>query len=261
MQARSIMFARFRRTKHRLQVSLIETRRIDGKVRHEHIAQLGSVEIPPTVMGRLAFWQRLHERLAKLANRVDGAMQGKILGDVHARIPMVTLDEQRTVQLENAEADEEVWTRLRDMNQATAADHKELSAKAEQSAANLQAAAADADAKAAAAKERAERIKRGEDVAGGLGKAQTYEDYERILGKDVVRRAARMAQVCRAFGRETVFKIIMAEKERAGRAAVRFLHRRIASEDEEPFTDTANTDQSDGEETTAETNPSTAWMG
>lgn len=132
-------------------------------------------------MGRLAFWQRLHERLAKLANRVDGALQGKVLGNVHALIPMVTLDEQRTVQLENAEADEKFRAGHRDMNQATAEDHTKLSAKAEQAAANLQAAAADADAKAAAAKERAERIKRGEDVQGGLGKALTREDFVRAM--------------------------------------------------------------------------------
>jgi len=30
---------------------------------------------------------------------------GKVLGEVHARIPMVTADEQRALQMENAEAD------------------------------------------------------------------------------------------------------------------------------------------------------------
>jgi hypothetical protein len=39
------MFVRFRQTAQRLQASLVETRRIDGKVRHEHIAGLGSVEM------------------------------------------------------------------------------------------------------------------------------------------------------------------------------------------------------------------------
>jgi hypothetical protein len=226
------MFVRFRQTERRLQVSLVETRRVDSKVRHEHVAGLGSVESPATVMARLVFWQRLHERLAKLANRVDGAMQSKVLGDVHARIPMVTLDEQRTVQLENAEADERFWAGHRDMNQATAEDHKKLSAKAEQAAANLQAAAADADAKAAAAKERAERIKRGEDVAGGLGKPLTYEDYARICREAGIDpdHCVRVYEVSKALGRETVLETIMAEKERAERAAVRALHRRIDTE-------------------------------
>jgi hypothetical protein len=95
------MFIRFRNKQQRLQVSLIETRRSDGKVRHEHIASFGSVPVPPTADDRFAFWKRLHERLARLSNRVDAATQGKLLGDIHARIPMVSVDEQRDVQLRN----------------------------------------------------------------------------------------------------------------------------------------------------------------
>ena len=87
------MFVRFRQTRHRLQLSLAETRRIDGRVRHEHIASLGSIENSPTTRARIAFWQLLHERLAKLSNRIDPATQGRILGAVHAQIPMVTPDE------------------------------------------------------------------------------------------------------------------------------------------------------------------------
>jgi hypothetical protein len=71
------MFVRFRQTKHRLQLSLAETRRIDGRVRREHIASLGSIENPPTAHARTAFWQRLHERLAKPSNRIDPATQGE----------------------------------------------------------------------------------------------------------------------------------------------------------------------------------------
>jgi hypothetical protein len=47
------MFVRYRRqSKTRLQLSLIETRRVASKVRHEHIAGLGSVEVPPSVEAR-----------------------------------------------------------------------------------------------------------------------------------------------------------------------------------------------------------------
>jgi hypothetical protein len=94
------MFVRFRETKNfretktRLRVSLVETRRVEGKVRHEHIASLGSVPMPPEVDDRLAFWHRLHDRLANLANQVDHDMQAKVLGQVHARIPMVMPGEQ-----------------------------------------------------------------------------------------------------------------------------------------------------------------------
>ena len=58
------MFVRFRQNMNRLQASPVETRRVEGKVRHEHVASFGSVERPPSIEGRLAFWQRLHERLA-----------------------------------------------------------------------------------------------------------------------------------------------------------------------------------------------------
>jgi hypothetical protein len=94
------MFVRFRVTKNiretktRLRVSLVETRRIGGKVRHLHIVSLGSVPMPPEVDDRLAFWQRLHGRLADLANRLDGEKQAKVLGEVHARIPMAVSDER-----------------------------------------------------------------------------------------------------------------------------------------------------------------------
>jgi hypothetical protein len=113
------MFARFRQTERRLQVSLVETRRIDGKVRHEHVASFGSVEVPPSVEDRITFWQRLHERLAKLSNRVDVTAQAKIFGDIHARIPMVTLDEQQAVKLENAKAEERLWSNIRDLQSRT----------------------------------------------------------------------------------------------------------------------------------------------
>jgi hypothetical protein len=90
------MFVRFRQAR-RLQVSLIETRRISGKVRHEHVASLGAVDVLPTVADRAAFWQGVYERLSKLSNRIDAAAEGKILGQVHARIPMVTIEELRAL--------------------------------------------------------------------------------------------------------------------------------------------------------------------
>jgi hypothetical protein len=73
------MFTRFRETENRLQVSLVETRRVAGKVRHEHIAGLGAVGMPPSVADRLGFWRKVEARLAKLGNRVtaeDAARQG-----------------------------------------------------------------------------------------------------------------------------------------------------------------------------------------
>jgi hypothetical protein len=177
------VFIRFRQTTSRLQCSLVETRRVGGRVRHEHVAGLGSIEVPPSVRGRLEFWRRLHERLAKLGNRVDPATQAKVLGTIHARIPMVTLDEIEAAKLENAEADERLWSSLQGMHREQAEGQKQLAATAERAATAGEAAAAEAASKAAAAKERAERIKAGEDMPGGLGKPMTQEDIIEYLRK------------------------------------------------------------------------------
>src|SRR5689334_22230368 len=96
------MFVRFRQTPYRLQLSIVETRRANGKVRHEHVASLGSVPQPQTVPDRVTFWAGLHERLARLSNRLDTAARAKLMDEVHARVPMVTTDERQAMQLEVA---------------------------------------------------------------------------------------------------------------------------------------------------------------
>jgi hypothetical protein len=47
---------------------LVESRRENGKVRHEHLASLGSIETPPSVAARIEFWRRLHGRLDQLSS-------------------------------------------------------------------------------------------------------------------------------------------------------------------------------------------------
>ena len=49
------MFVRFRQTAYGLQVSLIQTRREGGKVRHEHIAELGAIILPASTADRIDF--------------------------------------------------------------------------------------------------------------------------------------------------------------------------------------------------------------
>src|SRR5205814_2619372 len=115
--------------------SLVETRRVDGKVRHEHIAGLGSVETPPSVAHRVEFWRQVHERLSRLSNRIDAETQAKLLGAVHGRIPMVTIDEIRAAQLENAAADERLWKNLHDLHAEQAEGNDGLAASAERAAA------------------------------------------------------------------------------------------------------------------------------
>jgi hypothetical protein len=177
------MFVRFRETKTRLQLSLVETRRNGGKVCHEHIASLGSIETPPSVAARIEFWRRLHDRLGKLGNRVDPATQAKMLGDVHARVPMVTPEEQRALQLDNAKADADRWSSIHGMQVATVEDQKGLAATVADAITHGEVNAAEAQAKAKAAHERVERIERGENVEGGLGNPATREDFEAALIK------------------------------------------------------------------------------
>lgn len=99
------MFVRFRSSARRLSLSIVQNERRDGKVRQSHIASLGAVSWPPSVVDRDAFWARLHERLARLANRVDRETQNAILEQVHKKLPLPTNNERCTAQLEQAQAD------------------------------------------------------------------------------------------------------------------------------------------------------------
>ena len=77
--------------------------------------RLGSVDAEVSVRERFAFWARF-PIVARLANRVGNDEHPKIYGALHARIPMVTPDEQRAIQEENAKDDERFWDALRDLN-------------------------------------------------------------------------------------------------------------------------------------------------
>jgi hypothetical protein len=122
------------------------------------------------VRGRLAFWAKLPRRLDALGNRVGPDEHGRIYASLHARIPMVTPDEQRGIQEENASDDERFWDAMQGLNAATAEDHKRLIASAEAKLKESERAAADAAENRETARERLAKLKRGESVAGGLGK-------------------------------------------------------------------------------------------
>jgi hypothetical protein len=150
------------------------------KFKLTHYPALGSVGEPATIAGRIAFWLELRPRLDNLGNRI-GDQQIKILDAIHARIPMVTPDEMRDLQRENAEADARLWEGLQGMNAGQAEGHKDVAAKSARIAADAEKSAADAAAKAVKAKERLDRLAKGEDVSGGLGKPMTREQMEKIL--------------------------------------------------------------------------------
>jgi hypothetical protein len=63
------MFVRFCRGAMRLQVRLVEGRRDGGKVRHEHVAGLGSIAEPMTIAHHLAFWDRLRSSIASATSK------------------------------------------------------------------------------------------------------------------------------------------------------------------------------------------------
>jgi hypothetical protein len=209
------MFVRFRQTKRRLQVSLAESRRTDGRVHQEHVASLGSVPVPPSLQDRLTYWQRLHERLSRLSNRVPADIQGKILGDIHARIPMVTLDEVQAAKIEAAEADERFWSRLHGMHTEQMEGHGRLIAGAEGQIAVSKAEAEKCAAAATEAKDRVERLKRGEDVASRL----TKPDWEKMLRESGwttsdINRARLLSKVTDAFGNEEVHKLVWERRDK-----------------------------------------------
>jgi hypothetical protein len=78
------MFVRFRQSGRRLQLSLVETQRFGGKVRHEHVASLGSIIVPPSVVDRIAFWARRYQVSATATGR-PGAQW---LGPDWSAVPM-----------------------------------------------------------------------------------------------------------------------------------------------------------------------------
>jgi len=160
------MIARFRQTAAAgLQCSLVETRRIDGKVRHEIVASLGSVPASPSVADRIAFWRRVYETLAELAARIDAETQGQIISAVHARIPIVTPDEQRVPRVRplprpprTAPRDHEVSEHPQsDADVANAAGHVEL------------------------AKDRITQPEHREKAESGVGRPTTAEEFRAIL--------------------------------------------------------------------------------
>jgi hypothetical protein len=118
------MFVRFRPTSRRLQASLVETHRHDRRVRHEHVASLGSIPLAMTTADRFVFWSALHERLARLGNRLNAADQHKIMAAIHARIPMPTVEDQEVAANAGREANAGLLAVLKDKHRDLAEHHR-----------------------------------------------------------------------------------------------------------------------------------------
>lgn len=226
------MFVRFRTTRRRLQASLIETRRVAGKVHHEHVASLGSVDVELSVADRVAFWLQLHPRLDRLANRLDAEASARVLAAMHERIPMVSIDEQRALQLQNAEADERLWRDLADIQTERAEGNGKLAAGAERTAIEAKQQAENATTKAEEAKDRVDRLKRGEVVTGGLGKPVDIEQIFRDAGWTAAdfkaaRQSTAIAKLGGEAGSEELLDEIGKRHKSAERAARRAVLRRL----------------------------------
>jgi hypothetical protein len=191
------MFVRFRKQGHRLGVSLTQTSRVAGKVQSEHIAALGSVDDPPSGRERFAFWAALPGRLARLGNRLAASEHAKIIEALHARIPMVTPDDQRTIQEKNAKDEEQFWDAMRGMGEAIIEGNKGLIADAEAKIAEAAPQLEIATKSVERAKDRLERLRRGETVCGGLGKRMNMGAlFERAgFTKRALRRCRLMADL------------------------------------------------------------------
>jgi hypothetical protein len=166
------MYVRFRLQGNRLQASLVQGRRAGGKVHAEHVGALGSVDAEVSVRSRVAFWAKIHDRLAALGNRVGTDEHAKILGALHGRIPMVTPEDIRAVQEESFADDERFWDSMRDMNASHIEGLKGHIALAASKIATMEPEVAKAAEKVEVARSKREKLKRGEAVAGGLKKQQ-----------------------------------------------------------------------------------------
>src|SRR5262249_58017296 len=93
------MFVHFRETPYGLAMSLVENRRENGRICHEHVASLGSIETPPSVAARIEFWRGLHERLAQLSNRIDAGTRGNGIIQAQKRVPTVQAEERNAAMM------------------------------------------------------------------------------------------------------------------------------------------------------------------
>ena len=177
------MFVRYRRNKSKLQLSVVESHRLaDGKIVQEHVASLGSIADPATPIDRLEFWQALHGRLGRLNNRIDGETAGKIMTAVHARVPMVTQDEQRALKLATAEEDARFARSLHDMHDDSVTGQRRLASNAQKAIANGEAEMAVLAKDAATANERAEKLRLGEDAPVKISRPLTQKEFMKQIG-------------------------------------------------------------------------------
>jgi hypothetical protein len=169
------MFVRFRERNGRLLISLAETRRLDGKVRQEHVADLGAVELAPSIEARVVFWKQLYERWHRISNRIGTEKLGTILGAINARVPMVAVEEYPAARRAKAERGVESWGRHVESCQEQLALYQELKEKIEADMERWSAEAVRAQSNLDAAKAALD------DPNAALPPELTYQEAYRIM--------------------------------------------------------------------------------
>jgi hypothetical protein len=158
------MHVRSRLHHRRLQISLIDTRRVDGKVRQEHVASLGSVPPDMTVQDRQAFWTQVHPRLSRLDNRLGPDERARVMGELHEIVPMVPLDAAISGKIETETRNLKRSTDLRDMFQEMVDGKKALLAKLQREIAEGEVHVAKMDDSVKHHRDKLDRLEAGEDV-------------------------------------------------------------------------------------------------
>lgn len=225
------MFVRFRSGGQRLHVSLVETHRVDGKVRQIHVGALGSVPLTLTTTDRMTFWAKLHQRLARLSNRIATEDHYAILAAAQTRIPMPTPDERQAAQVEAATTDARFWETIEGWHRDDAASSRAMIAGVEAKIAAGEAQAKVAETKAKAAKERQAQAEAGEDT-GLPGRSMTRAEIAEMIGWTAAdfRHADRLIAIeAAAPGRSEVTAELMrrdrSRERAASRAVLKRLHR------------------------------------
>ncbi len=140
---------------YRLKVVLVENKRVNGKVKQETIAVLGSIEatwLPEFWEGidkekaaklktdrwelyslreRFAFWKIANRRLKKLSNRL-GPDAKRIRMAAHARVPYPMEAGKKRLELLEAKKDFDSWRDLIKIYEGRIASHKKIIKSVEQ---------------------------------------------------------------------------------------------------------------------------------
>lgn len=215
------MFVRFKSSPRRLHLSLVETRRVDGKVKHDHIASLGSIPVPFTTPDRLDFTASFNERISRLDNRITPEQREAIIVAIGKRIPWPTPEELKVAQIQAAKADAATFQIMADQMSETAAMAKKWAKRAKEAAAAKKAC----EGVAKDARGRAARLERGETNAGSYRNGDLSELLK--FSASDRRHQRRLSAIHKAGRDEDLIDDIQKRLRASEKAASRALVRRI----------------------------------